>query len=62
MSSFANQLRLDSNCGQDYKNQNPVVLQAYDGFVGYEPLYQAGCLKDPSGNYCMLTLTHTTTS
>ncbi|MCJ1363184.1 hypothetical protein MMC16_002291 [Acarospora aff. strigata] len=52
MNAFANQIRLDGNCGQDYKNQNPIVVLAYDGMVGYEPLYHAGCLKDSTGNYC----------
>ena len=52
MSSFANQLRDSENCGQDYTNENPIVRQAYDGFLAYSPLYQASCLKDSSGSYC----------
>jgi len=32
---------------------NPMVEQAYNGFLAYEPLYQAGCLRASSnGNYC----------
>ncbi|KAI9817829.1 MAG: hypothetical protein M1827_000948 [Pycnora praestabilis] len=52
MSSLAQELRQDSNCGTDYGYQNPVVQQAYNGLVAYEPLYRAGCLKDFSGSYC----------
>ena len=32
--------------------QNPMVLQAYNGLVAYQPLYHAGCLTDTGGNYC----------
>ena len=32
--------------------QNPVVMQAYNGFMAYDPLYKAGCLKDLDGTYC----------
>lgn len=32
--------------------QNPMVTQAYNGFVAYQPLYHAGCLTDNDGNYC----------
>ncbi|KAI9724891.1 MAG: hypothetical protein M1812_000167 [Candelaria pacifica] len=52
MSSLSQQLVSSSYCGTDYKNQNPIVLQAYNGFVSYEPLYQAGCRRDSSGGYC----------
>lgn len=54
MNAFAIQLKQDGNCGQDLKNQNPVVVEAYDGLVGYEALYRAGCLKDSDGDYCKL--------
>ncbi|KAL9070040.1 MAG: hypothetical protein Q9157_005957 [Trypethelium eluteriae] len=53
MSDLAIQLINNANCGADFKAQNPTVLQAYDGFVSYGVLYNAGCQKDPaSGNYC----------
>ena len=45
MTAFAVQLKDSANCGPDYQAQNPVVLRAYDGFVSYAPVYQAGCLK-----------------
>ena len=48
MSTLAQQLLLDSNCGGDYKLQNPLVRQARAGLVAYDPLYKASCLKDPS--------------
>ena len=52
MSSFAQDLKKDSNCGQDFRRQNPLVAQAYNGLVAYEPLYHAGCEKDSQNDYC----------
>ncbi|KAK8191290.1 hypothetical protein IWZ00DRAFT_273895 [Phyllosticta capitalensis] len=52
MNYFATELTKDSNCGADYKAENPTVRQAYNGLVAYAPLYQAGCLKDSEGSYC----------
>lgn len=53
MASLAVEIRSDANCGDDYNAQNPMVLQAYDGFIAYQPLYHAGCLKDvETGSYC----------
>jgi len=52
MASLATQLRSNSNCGYDYSDENALVMQAYNGFVSYSSIYQAGCLKDPQGNYC----------
>ena len=53
MSSLAASLRDDANCGADYADNNALVLQAYNGLVAYQPLYQAGCLKAAvDGNYC----------
>jgi len=52
MSDLANELRWDDNCGYDYDDENALVLQAYNGLIAYQPLYQAGCLKDSEGNYC----------
>lgn len=57
MSSLAVQLQQDGNCGADYRAQNPQVLYAYEGLIAYQPLYQAGCRKDPSGSYCMNDIT-----
>lgn len=55
MNYFATELTKDSNCGADYKAENPTVRQAYNGLVAYAPLYQAGCLKDSEGSYCTST-------
>ena len=52
MGDNARNLVLDANCGTDYKNDNPQVLQAYNGLLAYEPLYQASCLRDDEGSYC----------
>ncbi|KAL2412708.1 hypothetical protein ABEF95_003122 [Exophiala dermatitidis] len=45
MANLAAQLIDDSHCGQDFKNQNPLVAQAYAGLVAYEPIYSATCLR-----------------
>jgi len=52
MADLAEQIQWQSNCGQDLQYQNPVVLQAYNALIAYQPLYHAGCLTDPDGNYC----------
>jgi hypothetical protein len=43
---------LEDACKIDYHNDNPVVLQAYNGLVAYKPAYQASCLRDDKGSYC----------
>lgn len=53
MSSIASQLISVDNCGSDYAQQNPLVMQAYSGLKAYEPVYQATCLKDKTTDkYC----------
>ncbi|KAL8676725.1 MAG: hypothetical protein Q9186_006791, partial [Xanthomendoza sp. 1 TL-2023] len=53
MSSLAVQLRQDNHCGADYRRQQPLVTAAYNGLIAYEPLYKAGCARDPdNGIYC----------
>jgi hypothetical protein len=42
----------ETACRTDYHNDNPVVLQAYNGLVAYKPAYQASCLRDNKGSYC----------
>jgi len=63
MTSFASQIRSHSNCGADYEAQNPLVLQAYTGFIAYPTLYRAGCLKSQdTGNYCFADAATNTSS
>ena len=53
MTSIASQLMDNKNCGADFRNQQPLVLQAYNGLVAYEPVYKATCLKDAdTTEYC----------
>ena len=54
MNEFGRTIKNDSNCAADYATDNPLVLQAYNGLLAYQPLYQAGCLRDSRGNYCKL--------
>ena len=52
LNGFARELVADNACKTDYNNDNPIVLQAYNGLVAYKPAYQASCLRDDDGNYC----------
>ncbi|RMZ88433.1 hypothetical protein DV736_g4355, partial [Chaetothyriales sp. CBS 134916] len=54
MTSLADQLMDDSHCGADFRSRQPLVLQAYNGLVAYEPIFKATCLKDgtENKNYC----------
>lgn len=52
MADLAEQISKEENCGVEFREQNPMVRQAYVGLITYEPLYQAGCLRDESGSYC----------
>jgi hypothetical protein len=53
MTDLAQQLILNENCGQDFVNQQPLVLQAYNGLIAYEAVYRATCLKISADNqYC----------
>ncbi|KAI0180317.1 hypothetical protein GGR52DRAFT_530822 [Hypoxylon sp. FL1284] len=64
LNNLAEQLKSDDNCGQDYQQQNQVVVQAYKGMKAYEELFGAGCLQNPStGAYCFVSaVTNQTTS
>ncbi|MCJ1336213.1 hypothetical protein MMC09_001489 [Bachmanniomyces sp. S44760] len=62
MSSLASSIVLDQNCGSDYRSENPLVLQAYNGFLAYPSLYTAGCLRDADGNYCFANAVTNTSS
>ena len=53
MTSLASELISNANCGADYRQQNPLVMQAYAGLTAYEPVFRATCLKDEStSSYC----------
>ena len=52
MASLVQEIQSENNCGADLQMQNPMVTQAYNGFVAYQPLFHAGCLTDNDGNYC----------
>jgi hypothetical protein len=54
MSELAQQLISDENCGADFRNEQPLVLQAYNGLLAYEPVYRASCLKtEDDHEYCL---------
>lgn len=62
MSKLATEIQQTSACGADYQMHNPVVLQAYTGFVAYSPLYHAGCLMDSNNQYCFADAATNTSS
>ncbi|OAL56660.1 hypothetical protein IQ07DRAFT_638074 [Pyrenochaeta sp. DS3sAY3a] len=62
MDGFARELLTASSCKTDYANDNPLVLQAYNGLVAYTPSYQASCLRDEEGSYCFANAVSNTTS
>jgi hypothetical protein len=54
MSELAQQLISEDNCGADFRNEQPLVLQAYNGLLAYEPVYRASCLKtEADDEYCL---------
>ncbi|KAI1488059.1 hypothetical protein F5X96DRAFT_108187 [Biscogniauxia mediterranea] len=44
---LARDLISDDNCGQDYRDENALVMQAYRGMTIYNVVYKATCLTDP---------------
>ena len=70
MSKFASALRQPANCGADFAAQNPIVLRAYNGFLAYQPMYTAGCLKAdatavsdrPATEYCFVATSSNTSA
>ncbi|KAI0440203.1 hypothetical protein F4803DRAFT_487234 [Xylaria telfairii] len=52
---LANSLIADGACGKEYKLQNALVVQAYQGMKTYETVYKATCLTNADSNslhYC----------
>jgi hypothetical protein len=62
---LANRLVADGNCGEEYKLQNALVVQAYQGMTTYETVYRATCLANAdsdSRSYCFANaITNVTT-
>ncbi|KAJ5245865.1 hypothetical protein N7468_000848 [Penicillium chermesinum] len=55
MTSLAEKLLDDDNCGQDFNAGNTVVQSTYNELKAYEPLYRATCLTNPATkNYCFV--------
>jgi hypothetical protein len=53
MSQLAQNFLLPQNCGSDYENGRPSIVDTYNAMLAYAPIYSAGCLKDPeTGAYC----------
>jgi hypothetical protein len=65
MAKLATEIKESSNCGTDFSLGNPLVMNAYNGFLAYAPMYQAGCLKASassdttasSDTYCFVAAT-----
>ncbi|KAF1991822.1 hypothetical protein K402DRAFT_416350 [Aulographum hederae CBS 113979] len=52
MARLGQQIQSENVCGAEFRATNPPVLQAYDGFIAYQTMYQAACLRDTNGQYC----------
>lgn len=56
MRSIAEQILSPSACFNDYQDQNPVVLQAWQGLISYDAVFQATCLRNTDhgsdGSFC----------
>lgn len=50
LSDIARQLTQDSHCGADFRARQPLVIQAYNGLLGYEPIATTACLKTTAYN------------
>ncbi|KAJ4286228.1 hypothetical protein N0V90_013262 [Kalmusia sp. IMI 367209] len=59
---LARQLLTDGACKVDYDNNNPQVVQAYNGLLAYEPMYLASCLRDDDSSFCYANAVTNTTS
>lgn len=62
LDGFAKELVSTAACKSDYEDDNPLVLQAYNGLVAYQPLYQASCTRDSAGSYCFANAVSNSTS
>ncbi len=62
LDNFALELLSETACKSDYESDNPLVLQAYNGLVAYQPSYLASCLHDDEGNYCFANAVSNTSS
>ena len=53
MANYAKQLLSKGACKADFDAENPNVLEAHQGFLAYEAVYQATCQKSPDlSSYC----------
>ncbi|ETN36893.1 uncharacterized protein HMPREF1541_07880 [Cyphellophora europaea CBS 101466] len=50
MTDIARQLTLDTHCGADFRARQPLVIQAYNGLLGYEAVATSTCLKTTNYN------------
>ena len=50
LTDIARQLTQDAHCGADFRARQPLVIQAYNGLLGYEAVATASCLKTSSYN------------
>ncbi|TPX21413.1 hypothetical protein DIZ76_015370 [Coccidioides immitis] len=54
LSHFGREVGSKAACDKDLAAENPLVLQARNGFVAYKFVHDATCLKNPdTGSYCL---------
>lgn len=55
MTDLAGRLLSKDACGDDFKDGNSIVTDAYTNMVAYEPIYRTTCLKNPNTtDYCFV--------
>ncbi|KAI5816432.1 hypothetical protein BZA77DRAFT_312907 [Pyronema omphalodes] len=52
MDNLSGQVKLPENCGEDFKQGNPVVHNLWTLLISYKPIQLAGCDVDETGTYC----------
>ncbi|KAJ5893281.1 hypothetical protein N7495_004972 [Penicillium taxi] len=63
MTSLAQEMLSDDNCGADFNSGNAYVKATYQDLMAYEPVYHATCLVNPTtSNYCFADAASNTTA
>lgn len=53
LNTVANNLTSEAHCKDDLELGNPIVIEARDGLIAYQTLYEASCLHNPTtSSYC----------
>ncbi|PGH23257.1 hypothetical protein AJ80_02673 [Polytolypa hystricis UAMH7299] len=63
MSHFAGEMVKEETCAGDLKAENPLLVQAQNGLLAYQAVFNSTCLKSPdTTNYCFADAVTNTSS